>query len=58
MSDEDLGVRGEHLQELVVRTAVLLVLNEHEFDVTQDMALLQSLVQDAAAAKKMTPQDG
>lgn len=58
LSDEDLGVRGEHLQELVVRTAVLLVLNEHEFDVTQDMALLQSLVQDAAAAKKMTPQDG
>lgn len=58
LADDKIPMRGEHLQELSVRTAVLLALNEHEFDVTQDMALLQSLVQDAAAAKKMTPQGG
>ena len=53
LSDDRMPLRTEQMQELAVRSAVLLVLNEHEFDVTQDNALLQSLMQDAGAAAKV-----
>lgn len=52
LADERLPLRGEHLQELAVRSAVILVLNEHEFDVTQDVSLLGTLAQDMAAAEQ------
>lgn len=52
LSDEHLPLRREETQEIAVRTAVLLVLNEHEFDVTQDVSLLGTLAQDAAAAEQ------
>ena len=51
LADERLPLRGEHLQELAVRAAVILVLNEHEFDVSQDLSLLGTLAQDATAAE-------
>ena len=54
LADERLPLRGEHLQELAVRAAVILVLNEHEFDVSQDVSLLGTLAQDAAAAGKIS----
>ena len=48
--DEELPYPHDGINEVIVRAAVILALNENEYDVTQDKAILSALQQAVASA--------
>lgn len=48
--DEELPYPHDGINEVIVRAAVILALNENEYDVTQDNAILSALQQAIASA--------
>lgn len=47
--DKELPYTNEAVNEVIVKLAIMLALNENEFDISQDTALMQSLSQAVAS---------